>query len=161
MKTVQAAALGSILTLAASLLLGVGAARADDVAFGPRLGYTHDTNLDQIHFGGQVAFRNISSNLHVVPSLELGLGDGSLLALNGDLVWEFTEMASGGWSYYAGGGPLLSHYKRNRHSSTDFALSLVAGFTRELKADRAWFGEVRLGLEDAPVLKLTVGLFFY
>lgn len=161
MKTVPTPTIALILVMVAAQFPAVAQARADDVDFGPRLGYTHDSNLDQIHFGGQVAFRNLSSNLHVVPSLELGLGDGSLLALNGDVIWEFTELASGGWSYYAGGGPLLSRYKKDRHKSTDFALSLVAGFTRELQPDRAWFGEIRLGLEDAPVLKLTVGLFFH
>jgi hypothetical protein len=138
-------------------------ASAGELAFGPRVGYTHDgdRDLDQLHLGGHVVLQNLTTNLHLVTSLEVGTGDGTLVALNGDLVYEFTEMASGGWGYYAGGGPMLSRYKRNRHKSDDFALNLVVGATHQIRQDRTLFGEVRLGLEDAPALKLTLGLTFF
>lgn len=136
-------------------------AAAGDPGYGPRLGYTHDTGFDQIHFGGQVVFANLTTNIHVIPSLELGFGDGTLIALNGDVVYEFTELASDPWSFYAGGGPLLSHFTRDGNDSTDFALSLVGGTTYDLGASRSAFGEIRVGLEDAPALKLTLGVTFF
>ena len=151
------------LALGLGLLAAVAATPviAGDLAVGPRLGYTHDTNLDQLHAGLHVMARNISPNLHLVPSFEVGWGDGTLVALNGDLVWEFTEMASGGWSYYAGGGPVVTRYKHGSDTSNDFALSVVVGVTRELRARSSFLTEVRLGLEDAPSLKVTAGVTFF
>ena len=141
-------------------LLG-GTAAANELAFGPRVGYTHDTELDQFHFGAHMIVQHLTTNLHVIPSVELGVGDGTLLAVNGDLVYEFTELASGRWSFYAGGGPVLTYYTNSGFDSTDFALNLVAGSTFDVGATRELLGEVRLGLEDAPTLKLTLGLTFF
>jgi hypothetical protein len=149
------------LILSALLVAAAATAGADDVFFGPRLGYTHDSYLDQVHVGAHVTAANLSSNVRVTPSAELGFGDGRLLAVNGDVLYEFTELADGRWGYYGGGGPVLTRYTHGRFKSTDFALSLVLGVSHELRHGRALFGEVRLGLEDAPALKLTMGLNFY
>ena len=148
-------------TLLCALLLLAGTAAATELAFGPRIGYTHDSGLDQFHFGGHVVIPHLTTNLHVVPSVEIGVGDGTLAALNGDLVYEFTELASGRWSFYAGGGPVLTYYTRDGFDSTDFALNLVGGVTFEVGATRELLGEVRVGLEDAPNIKLTLGLTFF
>ena len=143
-----------------TVILLVSSSAFAGVAFGPRLGYTHDNNLDQFHFGAQMV-ADLSPNVHLIPSVELGVGDGTLLAFNGDLVYEFTELATGVWSFYAGGGPVITHYSNNGHDSTDVALSLVAGSTREWREGRTLFGEIRFGLEDAPVLKITFGVNFF
>ncbi len=142
-------------------LLAAPNALAGDLAGGLRLGYTHDQHLEQVHAGAQATVARLSPNVHIVPSLECGFGDGTLLALNGDVLYEFTELASQRWSFYAGGGPLLSRFTRSGRSSTDFALSLVVGVTRELRSGRSLLGELRLGLEDAPILKLTAGYIFF
>ena len=150
-----------------ALFLEPQLAAAGSPARGLRLGYTHDSgyaqgsSLNQIHIGAHATVVHLSPNIHVAPSFEVGFQGGTLLALNGDVFYEFTELASNRWSYYAGGGPLLSRYSRNGRSSTDFALSLVAGVTHEPDPGRTLFGEVRLGLEDAPVLKITTGLTFF
>lgn len=149
------AAVAVIVTLAIA-----STSSAADLGFGPRVGYTNFGSLDQIHLGGHVELVRFTPNLQLIPSLEVGSGDGTLIALNGDVVYEFTELASGPWSFYGGGGPVLTRYDHGRFESTDFALNLVAGVTRSVRADRHWFGELRLGLEDAPDLKLTIGLTF-
>lgn len=149
------------LILAVLALTAMTSTAVAEAAFGPRLGYTHDTNLDQFHFGGHVVFPNITSNLHIIPSVELGVGDGTLLGINGDLVYEFTELASGKWSFYAGGGPTLTYFTMDGYDSTDFALSLVAGTTFDVAETRELFAEFRFGLEDAPALKVTLGLTFF
>jgi len=148
-------------TLVCAMVLLAGTAAAGDLAFGPRIGYTHDSSLDQFHFGGHVVVPHLTTNLHLIPSLEIGVGDGTLTALNGDIVYEFTELASGRWSFYGGGGPVLTYYTNEGRDSTDFALSLVAGATYDLDTGRELLGELRIGLEDAPTLKLTVGLTFF
>jgi hypothetical protein len=141
-------------------LLAVTPGLAADFGFGPRVGYTSSGNLDQLHFGGHAEFRHVGNNLHLIPSLEVGSGDGTLIAVNGDLVYEFTELATATWSMYGGGGPVLTRYDGDGGDQTDFALNLVLGTNYTLGSDRDLFGEIRLGIEDAPDLKLTVGLTF-
>jgi hypothetical protein len=148
-------------TIVALAILLAGTALAGEVAVGPRLGYTHDSGLDQFHLGGQVVFPNLSRNIHAIPSAEVGFGDGTLFALNADLVYEFTELASGRWSFFAGGGPTITHYTNSGFDSTDIALSLVGGSTWEWRERRQLFAELRFGLEDAPAFKVSAGLNFF
>ena len=49
-----------------TLALLVGTAAANEVAFGPRIGYTHDKNFDQFHFGGHMIVQHLTTNLHVI-----------------------------------------------------------------------------------------------
>ncbi len=148
-------------TIALAFLIVVAAgAAAGDVAFGPRLGYTSSGSLDQVHLGGHAEVGRLGTNLVILPSLEIGSGDGTLIAVNGDVVYDFTELAVGPWGMYAGGGPVLTRYDGDGADSTDFALGIVVGGTHDIRADRHLFGEIRLGLEDAPDLKLTLGLTF-
>ncbi|HOX26028.1 MAG TPA: hypothetical protein PLL30_09305 [Candidatus Krumholzibacteria bacterium] len=151
----------TVCTCLATLLIAAATATAADVAFGPRAGFTHDSGFDQFHFGGHAMLANLTANVHIVPSLEVGVGDGTLFAANGDVVYEFTEYASNGWSFYAGGGPMLGHYTKDGHDSTDFALNLVVGATYDLTQSRELLTEIRLGVEDAPTVKLTAGLTFF
>ncbi|MBD3221474.1 hypothetical protein GF314_09545 [bacterium] len=149
----------AIIALAA-LTLAVATAAAGGVAFGPRVGYTSSGSLDQVHLGGHAEVGRLGTNLLIVPSLEVGSGDGTLIAVNGDVVYDFTELAVGPWGLYAGGGPVLTRYDGDGADSTDFALSVVVGGTYDIRSDRHLFGEIRLGIEDAPDLKLTLGLTF-
>ncbi len=148
-------------TVLCALTLLAGTAAAGDLAWGARVGYTHGDNLDQFHFGGHMIVQHLTTNLHVIPSLEIGVGDGTLVALNGDLVYEFTELATAKWGFYAGGGPVLTYYTNDVFDSTDFALNLLAGTTFDVGATKELMAEVRIGLEDAPILKLTLGLTFF
>lgn len=142
------------------IALSSSVALAGDMAWGARLGYTDSGALSQFHFGGHAVVHHLSPNVTIVPSAELGVGDGTYFALNGDVLYEFTELASSPWSFYGGGGPMLGHYTNDGYDSTDFALNLVAGATYELEGARNLFGELRLGLEDAPDVKLTFGITF-
>ncbi len=150
-----------ILAATLALLLLAAPTLADDLAFGPRAGWTHDGSLDQFHLGGHLQLRHLTSNIHGLLSAEVGTGDGTLWAANADLVYEATELATGPWGFYGGGGLTLTHFTRDGSDSTDFAPSLVAGATYHLAPSRALLGELRLGLEDAPDVKLTLGLTFF
>jgi len=151
--------LATILTLA-TLAGAATPAAAATTGFGPRVGYTHDDNLDQLHFGGQAWIADLFTNTIVVlPSLELGVGDGAtILAVNGDVVYEFTEFAQAPWSFYAGAGLALNRYEVDEFDDTEFGLNLLGGATRALGGGKVAFGEFRLGLEDSPDIKLTFGL---
>ena len=149
-----------VCTVIVTAILLAGSSAGAGVGFGPRLGYTHDNGLDQFHFGAQLV-HSLSRNVQLVPSMELGVGDGTLFAFNGDLVYEFTELATGPWSFYGGGGPVITNYSNHGASSPDVALGLVAGTTRQWRETRKLFGEFRFGIEDAPTLKITVGVNFF
>ncbi len=148
-------------TILCALVLLAGTVAANDLAYGPRIGYTHDSDLDQFHFGGYMIVQHLTTNLHVIPSLDIGVGDGTLVALNGDLVYEFTELATGSWGFYAGGGPVFTFYTRDGFDSNNIAFNLVAGTTFDVGATKELLGEFRFGLEDAPNLKFTLGLTFF
>jgi hypothetical protein len=156
----------TITALAASILaLAPAAARARTATtgFGPRVGYTRDVSLDQIHFGGQAWIADLFGNTIVIlPSVEFGLGAGAtLLAINGDVVYEFTEFAQNDWSFYAGAGLALNRYDSEASGGTEFGLNALGGATRKLPGNKVAFGELRLGIEDSPDVKLTFGLTFF
>jgi hypothetical protein len=157
MKTLTTIAALAVLTLAAA------AAGAATTSFGPRVGYTHDSGLDQFHFGGQAWIADVFTNTIVIlPSVELGVGnDVTLLAINGDFVYEFTEFAQNDWGFYAGAGLALNRWDVGDASDTDLGLNILGGVTRKLAGSKTAFGEFRLGLEDSPDFKLTVGLNFF
>lgn len=153
----------AFITIFALILSAASVAAATtqgDWGFGPRLGYTDTGPTDQIHIGGHVWIPNLTPNIHLLPSVEIGFGGGTLLAGNADVIYEFTELASGPWRWYGGGGPMLTHSSRDGRSRSDFALSLTAGATYFLTTNRHLLGELRLGLEDAPDIKITLGVVF-
>jgi hypothetical protein len=151
--------LATISTLAL-VTLAVVPAEASYLGFGPRLGYTHDDSVDQVHFGGQVWIGDLfTSPIVVLPSLELGLGgDATILAINGDVVYEFTEFEQDLWGFYAGAGLAFNRYDIDEFDDTSVGLNILGGATHKLSGGKVAFGEFRLGIEDSPDFKLTFGL---
>lgn len=143
-------------------VLIASAAGAAVVGFGPRMGLTVDEGYDQFHFGGQAWLLEVfPPPLVLLPSLEIGVGSGvTLVALNGDVVYEFTELAKNDWGFYAGAGLSLNRIN-NDESETRFGLNVLAGATYRLAPTRTAFGEFRFGVEDNPDFKLTFGLNFF
>lgn len=126
---------------------------------GVRLGWTEWENVGQVHFGGHVALGEMMENVYFTPNLELGFGDGlTVAALNGDLTWSFSEMASGSWGVYAGGSlGLIWVDPENGDANSDLGLSALGGLTRRFADGRDGFLEVRAGVLDSPGLKVTLG----
>jgi len=152
-----------LLTAITLCLLTAATAAAARPGLGPRVGWTHDSGLDQFHFGGQAVFTEVLTNVRIMPNVELGLGDGwTILAINGDLVYDATELATGNWGFYAGGGLALNRFDHDFGDSTEFGLNLLLGTTYRMGlGGREAFLELRFGLEDSPDLKLTLGLTFF
>ena len=155
-----------LLLAGAGLLAGLGAAGSASagptIPLGFRVGYTSDT-FDQFHFGGHARLFELAPNFVIQPSLELGLGDNvTFWAGNVDIFYEFSELATPSWSFYAGGGVVLSHASFDGGGNkSNFGLDLAGGVTYALLPATKLFTEVRFGLEDAPDFKISVGLTFF
>ena len=147
------------------LVIAAGAGRSGAVTppLGIRGGYTSWESVNQFHFGGHVKLGDLFPNVALTPNLELGFGDNTtVVAVNGDLVYRFTELANAPWGPYAGG--CLSFIfvdVSGAGSDTDLGLSGVLGTTYALSGGNEVFAEVRLGIMDSPGFKFTVGYTFF
>jgi len=159
-----------VLALAFAVLLTPAGALAQDgnsdVGFrglGPRVGMTIDP--DQFHFGGHVDFGNFARRVRFQPSVEIGISDDvTVTALNFEGTYRFNERWDV-WVPYLGGGPSLNIVNFDDgpgdDSDTDVGLNIVGGVERGLSDGDRFFTELKLGLADAPDLKMTVGWTFY
>lgn len=130
---------------------------------GLRAGYTSWENISQVHFGAHAKLGDIFPNVQLTPSLEMGFGDDfTLVALNGDLSYRFTELVSFPWALYGGGGLGLNYTKPGDFDS-DFQLGFsgVAGLGRTLSGGDEIMVETRFGILDSPGFKLTLGYTFF
>jgi hypothetical protein len=119
------------------------------------------TNPDDFMFGlhWMKPLPDIAEGLYLVPSVEAGFGDVTMLAGNLDLHYRFKS--SSATKFYAGGGITLNWFDFDGGSSTDFGGSVLGGIL--LKANskgKQPFFEAKLGLGDVPDAKFTVGLNF-
>jgi hypothetical protein len=128
---------------------------------GPRVGFT--VNPDQFHFGGQVDFGEIATNLMMVPNLEIGVGDNlTTVAPSFELDYRF-RTDWGVWSPYLGGGAGPIFYSaKHGNSDTQFGLYVQGGILKGFSGRNSgyFFIEAKLGLVDAPDAKFTVGWTF-
>jgi hypothetical protein len=136
--------------------------------FGARAGFT--SGPDQIHLGAHAEVIELSPGLVLLPSVEVGLGDDQTLwALNGELAWTIDRGDWRGWRPYVGGGLGIFIVSFERpdapvgfdDSRTDAGLSALVGVSKLLNLGHKFFAEVKVGLEDAPDVKVTAGLTFF
>lgn len=141
--------------------------------FGVRAGVTLDP--DQVHLGAHARVAELSPSLAFVPNVEIGFGsDATVYAFNGELVYTAESPSWRGWRPYFGGGIGLVIVKYDwpeivapadgveRDDSTeDIGATLLIGTRKLLNLGHEFFGELKLGLEDQPDLKVTVGLTFF
>jgi len=154
---------GGALLLSAPLVVQA----QDSVGFrgwGPRMGAS--VNPDQVVFGVHLDYGHFARHIRVQPNVEVGLGDDrSVISFDGDLAYQFNA-DWGRWSPYVGGGLnliVISHDRpgRDDESQTDLGVSALGGIQKTLVGGDRFFLEVKLGLVDAPDLKLLVGWTFF
>ncbi len=139
--------------------------------FGLRGGFTLDP--DQIHIGAHVKAVEITRDLVFLPNVEFGFGDHvTLVALNAEVAYTFPRADWSGWHPYVGGGlgfniwefhtgyPHFDEFGFDT-SETDIGVNLLAGVSKVLNLGHEFFFELKLGLEDSPDAKFTVGLTFF
>jgi hypothetical protein len=153
------------LLLAAALPIAALAGSSDlgYRGWGPRIGIS--SHPDQVHIGAHLDFGEFAPQVRFQPNFEVGLGDGpSMAAFNFEAAYRFIS-GYGTWSPYAGGGLGLElvggrgNLPDNPHS--EIGASILGGIERGMANGRRAFIELKLGLADAPDLKLTTGWTFY
>ncbi len=147
----------------ALLTLLAGPATADSLElWGVRTGLTKDNNFDQFFVGAHAAFGQPFPHIDFRPSVELGFGDSTtFLAVNGDLFYDFSELATPEWAFRAGAGLALNYYDfESGDSHNDLGLNVAGQVQRSLDNGNQAFVEIRLGIEDSPDFKLALGLNF-
>ena len=148
---------------------GLWAQGPDDPGFrgwGPRVGVTLDP--DQVHFGVHVDFGNFSERVRFQPNVELGIGDDlTVVALNGDVHYRFREEWDV-WTPYAGGGLSMVFWSWDDDgppgrddTEADLGASIIGGIEKGLGDGDRFFIETKVGLIDAPDLKVHVGWTFF
>jgi len=147
------------------IVIAAGAAPGGAVTppLGVRAGYTSWESVNQFHFGGHVKLGDLFPNVALTPNLELGFGDhATVVTVNGDLVYRFTELANAPWGPYAGGCLSFIYVDFSGVASdTNLGLSGVVGTTYALGSGNEVFAEIRLGIMDSPGFKFTVGYTFF
>ena len=145
-----------LLVLMVALLAALPAAASPPL--GARAGITDTGNITQIHLGMDARMGEILPNVEFTPNIELGLGDdATILSLNGDIAYQFTELVTSPWGMY-GGGALSYHYNDfKNHSDANLGLNLLFGFTKIFTTGHRGMAEIRLGILDSPDFKLTFG----
>jgi hypothetical protein len=151
----------SILTLLFATSVNARTRPLGYYGMGPRVGFT--INPDQIHFGGHLDCGEITTNLMMIPNIEIGFGDNrTTVAPSFELDYRFRS-DWGVWTPYLGGsgGPIFYSAKHGG-SDTQLGLYIQGGIMKGLTGSNSgyFFIEAKLGLADAPDAKLTVGWTF-
>ncbi len=146
-----------------TLLILLTATTALALDLGPRVGYTSWDRINQMHFGVHAKLGELFPNVEMTPNLEMGFGDAStVITLNGDLAYQFTELTTDPWGFYGGGSLSLNYLDSDlRDGDLDLGFSVLAGFTNKQDNQHEIMGEIRLGVLDSPGFKITFGYTFF
>ncbi len=130
---------------------------------GPRVGYTSWDGISQMHFGVHAKLGELFPNVEMIPNLEMGFGDNfTIITLNGDLAYQFTELTTEPWGLYAGGSLSLNYLDNDiMDGDLDLGFSALLGVTRKLGNQNEILLEARLGILDSPDFKITLGYTFF
>ena len=134
----------SVLTVALSLTAAPAFAGA---GLHGGMSLTPDNFLIGLHFESTP----MAENLRLVPSVEAGFGDVTVVGGNLDLHYPLktkSELAP-----YLGAGMTLNWFDHSSGSQTDFGGSVLGG----ISLNRKLFLEAKLGLGDVPDWKFLVG----
>lgn len=129
---------------------------------GLRAGITDWNNVNQFHIGLDAGMGEVLPNVEFTPNFELGLGDdATILSVNGDLAYQFTELVTSPWGLYGGGALSLHMMDFDNHSDTDLGLNLLVGGTKMFTNGHRGRAEMRFGVLDSPDFKLTFGISLF
>lgn len=116
---------------------------------GVHLGMT--VNPDDFLVGLHFKSSPMAEDLSLVPSVEAGFGDVTMIGGNLDLHYDLN--AKSDLSPYLGGGLTLNWFDYEGGSDTQFGGSFLGGISLNSK----FFFEAKVGIGDVPDWKLYVG----
>ena len=155
-----------LLLLLALLWVGISWAEAPPRigyhGWGPRVGVASDPDLAYV--GAQVDFGDFADRVRFQPNFEIGSGDDETVA---SFDFEAAYRLLPGWrewSPYVGGGVGLNFDEAGRGPDRihddEMGASFLTGMEKGMPdGDRVFF-DLKLGLVDAPALKIGFGYTF-
>ncbi len=118
------------------------------------LGFHAGASVDPDDFLIGVRFRSHAISdlpIHIVPSVEVGFGDVTMVAGNLDGHYQFKTDSK--YKPYVGAGLTLNWFDFDGGSDTEFGGSILGG----VYLNEKWFFETKVGLGDVPDWKFVVG----
>ena len=164
-----ALAVGAAVVVAAAP--GTGSATLQLTEYGPRAGFSFDP--DQFVFGAFADWGELAPLVHLRSSADIGLGnDFFTFILNGDVTYHFPVAPSSPVQFYAGGGLAFVYLDYDAPdipgvtidfdtSTTDIGVNQALGVEKDLGGYKNGHLELRIGLVDAPDIKVMAGLGFF
>jgi hypothetical protein len=148
-----------VYALVLATALPVVASAESFTAYGPHLGFT--SGPDQFIVGGHLQWGDVAPRLDFVPSADLGLGDDrTVISLNGDFRYRIEARSS--WQPYIGGGVGIHFISYDGPAGDDNAAGghFLLGADVATKSGSRFFADLKIGLADAPDLKVSAGWSF-
>jgi hypothetical protein len=136
-------------TWMAAIVLAVTAASTPAFAAGVGLHAGMTIDPDNFLIGVRWNFPMAEPPINIVPSVEAGFGDITMIAGNLDAHYVFQ---TGDVQPYVGGGITLNWFDFEGDSSTEFGGSILGG----VKFNPTWGAEAKIGLGDVPDAKVMV-----
>jgi hypothetical protein len=134
--------------LIAGFLVGLLATPAA-AGVGLHAGFSLDP--DDFLFGVRFKSHPLAENFYLVPSVEVGFGDVTMVAGNLDVHYLFKTSSQ--YAPYAGAGITLNWFDFDNDSATEFGGSVLGG----VQLNEKYFLEAKVGLGDVPDFKLVLG----
>jgi hypothetical protein len=118
---------------------------------GPGIHLGASVNPDDFLIGLRFQSKPLAEYVTVVPNVEFGFGDVTMIA--GNLDAHFNLKTSSEYKPYVGGGITLNWFDFDGGSDTEFGGSILGG----IQLNSKWFFETKVGLGDVPDWKFIVG----
>lgn len=117
------------------------------------LGFHAGASIDPDDFLLGVRFRShpLAESFFIVPNVEVGFGDITMVA--GNLDGHYRFKTSSQYQPYVGAGFTVNWFDFDGGSDTEVGGSILGG----AQLNEKWFGEVKIGLGDVPDWKFIVG----
>ena len=135
--------------VSAALVMAIAAAGPAFAGVGLRTGLSLDP--DDFLIGLHWRSHPLQESLFLVPSIEVGFGDITMVAGNLDLHYRFQTESE--LKPYIGGGGTLNWFDFDGGSDLEFGGSFLGG----IQLTKGVFLETKIGLGDVPDWKFIVG----
>lgn len=133
--------------------------------YGARLGFSSDP--DQFTLGAYMQLDELAPHLSMRPSVDLGFGD-SIFSLIGNADLQYSFVVGSSVVPFAGAGLGIAYYSFDTpagytgdSSDTSIGLNIYGGAEMDLGDYKSGYLEARVGIDEMPDFKLTLGFGFY